>query len=151
MTKTVSKKEVTCGVIIIRDIDSVRSLFMAHSTGNKFWDIPKGVGEVSESAIQTAIRELDEETGFKVTKCELTDLGIFSYNSKKDMHLFWYRGDQVFEANQAFCTSFFKCPFSGKERPEADDFAYVPFDGVRDRCAKSFIKVFTRLERELAR
>ena len=138
-------KEITCAVLITQSINNEKHLFMAHSTGNNFWDVPKGVGEVGEAAVDTAIRELREETGFIVTADELVDMGICAYNGKKDMHVFVYNGNTVFESKEGVCTSFFMCPYTQKEKVEVDDFKYVPFSDVRSHCTKSFIKVFDKV------
>lgn len=142
-------KEITCAVLIPEVINGENNLLMAHSTGNTFWDVPKGCGEIGESAIETAIRELFEETGFVVSANELKDMGVFSYNSKKDMHVFVYIGSNKFKAEDGVCTSFFLCPYTHKEKMEVDDFKYVPFTEVRAHCTKSFIKVFDKVEKDL--
>lgn len=39
-------KELTYAVFIVKEINGVKYLFMAHSTGNNFWDVPKVVQKV---------------------------------------------------------------------------------------------------------
>jgi putative (di)nucleoside polyphosphate hydrolase len=136
------QKEITYGVLFIKKLNQEKYLFMGHSTGNKFWDIPKGGSELNETPVESAIREVKEETGFDVIASELLDLGIFQYNRQKDMHLFLHIGHKTFEPEDAYCESTFTCPHTGKERPELDDFKYVIFSEVIQHAAKSFKNVF---------
>ena len=136
------QKELTHGVLFIEKINQENHLFMGHSTGNKFWDIPKGGAEGDETALEAAIREVKEETGFDVEPSELLDLGIFQYNRQKNMYLFLYIGKNKLNPEKAYCESTFTCPHTGKERPELDDFKYIPFSEVIDLSAKSFKNVF---------
>ena len=69
---------------VIRDEDG-RVLLVRHSYGERNWQIPGGVGEPGESAAQTAVREVREETGLKVTVERLT--GIY-WERPADMHHF---------------------------------------------------------------
>lgn len=60
-------------------------LLVKHSYGKNNWDLPGGRSEENESAQETAIREVLEETGLKVKIGPLT--GVY-YASKYDMHHF---------------------------------------------------------------
>lgn len=57
--------EKSCGVILFyaADSNSVEILLLHYPEGH--WDFPKGHVEEGESEIQTALRELEEETGIK--------------------------------------------------------------------------------------
>ena len=50
----------SCGVIVFREQPTLSFLLMKHSDR---WDLPKGHVDPGESEIQTALRELIEETG----------------------------------------------------------------------------------------
>ena len=54
--------EKSCGVILFNE---TKVLLLQHPDGIKagHWDFPKGHVEIGESEIQTAVRELGEETG----------------------------------------------------------------------------------------
>jgi len=135
-------KELTFAVFIVKRIGDLDHLFMAHSTGNKFWDVPKGGAEDDEKAIESALRELVEETGIVFQASDLLDMGIFQYNRRKHMHVFLYTGDNYPRPDECLCTSTFTCNYTQRERPEVDDFKYVPFSEVTAHCAKSFNNVF---------
>lgn len=135
-------KELTFAIFIVKVINDMPHLFMIHSTGNNFWDVPKGGAEANETAIQAALRELLEEAGIVFVSSDLKDLGVFEYNARKDMHVFKYMGDQYPDPKKCVCTSTFTCPYTNREKPEADGFKYIPFNQVSSHCAKSFKKVF---------
>lgn len=51
----------SCGIVLARDSDhGVRTLMLR---AYNYWDFPKGVSEPGEEPLQTALRELREETG----------------------------------------------------------------------------------------
>jgi len=56
------KKEKSCGCIVINDKNEV--LLIHHNAGH--WDFPKGHVEEKKTEIQTAIREVKEETNIDV-------------------------------------------------------------------------------------
>ena len=56
------KKEKSCGCIVINDKNEV--LLIHHNAGH--WDFPKGHVEEGETEVQTAIREVKEETNIDV-------------------------------------------------------------------------------------
>lgn len=56
------KKEKSCGCIVINDRNEI--LLILHNAGH--WDFPKGHVEDGETEIQTAIREVKEETNIDV-------------------------------------------------------------------------------------
>ena len=56
------KKEKSCGCIVINNKNEV--LLIHHNAGH--WDFPKGHMEEGETEVQTAIREVKEETNIDV-------------------------------------------------------------------------------------
>ncbi len=50
-------------------------LLLAHATGQKHWDIPKGGAEAGESAREAAIREVREETGIELAADSMEEIG----------------------------------------------------------------------------
>ena len=56
------KQEKSCGCIVINEKNEV--LLIHHNSGH--WDFPKGHVEDGETEVETAIREVKEETGIDV-------------------------------------------------------------------------------------
>lgn len=69
-------------------------ILACHATGrpweNGNYDIPKGLVEEGEEPLETAIRELREETGIILSdyKYNITDLGEYPYLKDKAIHIF---------------------------------------------------------------
>ena len=74
------KQEKSCGCIVINDRKQV--LLVHHNAGH--WDFPKGHIEEGETEIQTAIREVKEETGIEV-QIDGDYRYVTSYSPKKDV------------------------------------------------------------------
>lgn len=141
-------KKLSCGTLIVRNNNGSKELFMAHVTNKPFWDIPKGGKTENESYIDGAIRELLEEAGFKCSKEELLDLGLFDYTERKDLYLFKYIGNKEFKIEEAHCTSTFFSQIYQTRLPEVDAFKYIPFEEVLSYCSEGFKNVFPRLIKE---
>jgi len=62
-----------------------RMLLVRHSYGPLNWELPGGAAEEGESATETAIREVREETGLNVVPERLS--GVY-YEPANDMHHF---------------------------------------------------------------
>lgn len=56
--------EISAGIIIHRETGRGR-LFLVLYHGGSYWNFPKGKLEKKETALQAAIREVEEETGIK--------------------------------------------------------------------------------------
>ena len=57
-------QEHSCGFVLFRQVDeNIYYLLMHYKAGH--WDFPKGHVEEGESEVQTALRELAEETGIR--------------------------------------------------------------------------------------
>lgn len=124
-----AKKKITSGVIVTDGY----SIVMGHSTGNKHWDIPKGVVNPGESYIDAAIRELNEETGINVSHDKLIFLGVAPYNKEKDLSLFLYYMNPLPDIGTLVCSSFVnKKDSNGNERsfPEFDLFKIVSWEKI---------------------
>jgi 8-oxo-dGTP pyrophosphatase MutT (NUDIX family) len=141
-------KKISCGVLIVKNENGNKSLFMAHVTNKIFWDIPKGGISLNESFIETAIREMIEEVGFKCSKEDLLDLGFFKYTERKDLYLFKYIGNKEFKVENAVCTSNFFSKLYQMHLPEVDDFKYVPFNEIINYCSEGFKNVLPILLRD---
>ena len=136
-------KAISHGVLILNEQGQ---LLMAHATGQKHWDIPKGGAEEGESAREAAIREVREETGIELTADSMEDLGRMAYTSRKDLHLFrvvLHTRDCDIAACK--CTSFFPHHASGVMTPEVDQFKWVDIADVPALAAKSMTALLRTL------
>lgn len=98
---------------------------LGHATGQKHSDIFKGMPEPNESPTETALRELQEETGIIIAPGALEDTGLHSYRSDKKLHIF--KTFLEVDPDQLKCTSFFEHPVSQEKIAEMDAFAwYTP-------------------------
>lgn len=135
----------SCGIIIVNEYEQI---FMGHSTGNKFYDIPKGGMEEGEEPIDAAIRECIEETSLVFKGENLIDLGEFSYNKEKRIHLFLTsvkKADIKFE--ELKCESYFEHFMTKKSVPEVDGFIWMDISPIEfdNKCAKSMARVLKNL------
>jgi 8-oxo-dGTP diphosphatase len=63
-------------------------LLVRHTYGKLNWELPGGASEPGESIIETALRELREETGLEAVAERLT--GVY-YDTETDAHHFVFR------------------------------------------------------------
>jgi 8-oxo-dGTP pyrophosphatase MutT (NUDIX family) len=131
-------KATTHGVLILA---SSSELLLCHSTGNRHWDIPKGIAEPGESSVDAVVREAREECGIALEPRALRSVGHFAYRPEKDLELYAVVIDRIDTAH-CTCTSVFVDRF-GRVRPEMDDFRWTPFAEIGERCAKSMAQVLT--------
>ena len=125
----------SCGVLLFNEHDE---LFLAHATGNRHWDVPKGLAEPGETPLAAALRETWEETGIRLGDSGWLDLGRHTYRPGKDLHLFARRVSTAqIPLADCVCTSMFLHPRSGKSLPEADSFGWFGLDRLQERCARS--------------
>jgi putative (di)nucleoside polyphosphate hydrolase len=133
---------VSFGVLLLNERNEI---LLCHSTGNAWWDIPKGGADPGESPRESAVRETFEECGVQLDPAELVELGLMRYYAGKDLHLFVaHRTSEQLDPANCRCTSFFENPRRGGRRtPEVDDFRWVPFSGIQAHCTKNMAKVLT--------
>lgn len=136
-------KTISYGVLILNEQGQ---LLLAHATGQKHWDIPKGGAEEGESAREAAIREVREETGIDLAVSSMEELGRMPYLPRKDLHLFravLHTRDCDIAACK--CTSFFPHRASGVMTPEVDRFKWVDVAEVPALAAKSMTALLRTL------
>lgn len=129
--------KVSAGVIFYTKDNKV---LLAHATGQKHWDIPKGQPEEGEDFIDTAIRECKEEIGFSIEdKDYLEALGIMDYNSQKKLALFLYMGPTFPNVENCICSSFFTDRWNN-EVLEVDAFQYIHLEKIEEYATKNLSK-----------
>lgn len=138
------KKRVSCGVLVFNER---RELFVAHVTGQDWWDIPKGLLDAGEEPLCAAIREAREEAGLELQAAALKDLGRLPYLPQKDLHLFVTTWPYpTLDLAFCHCSSFFECKKTGQDRPEVDAYKWIAIDAIPDHCGKYLTKLlFERL------
>ena len=125
----------SCGVLLFNEHDE---LLLAHATGNRHWDVPKGLAEPGESPLAAALRETREETGIDLDASGWADLGRHAYRPAKDLHLFARRVSTTQVCvSECICTSMFVHARSGKSLPEADAFGWFAIARLPEHCARS--------------
>jgi len=134
------KKSTSCGVIITDG----KVILLGHSTGNKHWDIPKGGMDKGETVIETALRELEEETSIVLTENDVVDLGHQEYTPRKDLHLFLYRTDDLPPLNKIVCTSL--CQRGENMVPELDFFEYVLLEKIQGYTTVNMNRTLERIK-----
>lgn len=113
-------KVISCGVIVT----DTRFILGCLPTNHNLYDIPKGHNEEGESFFDTALRELQEETGIDAKGQVMIDLGIFSYNSHKNLYLYLYKMDRLPPVNTLKCSSYFRQ--NGRNIPEMNGYKHIP-------------------------
>ncbi|MGV7207072.1 NUDIX hydrolase [Oxalobacteraceae bacterium A2-2] len=122
----------SCGTLIV---NSAGQLLLCHVTGTAKWDIPKGMRDPGETALQAACRELREETGLIFDPARFEDLGEFSYRPDKHLHLFRLRvGDSLPSLEHLVCTSMFEHEVTGQPTPECDGFRWAERGEIAALC-----------------
>lgn len=100
--------------------DDAGRVLVIHRTDNGNWALPGGALDLGESLVQTAVREVKEETGID---CEVTGLvGIYT----DPRHVIFYTSDG--EARQEFSVLYTARATGGEPTPsdESRDVVWVP-------------------------
>ncbi|HEY1607789.1 MAG TPA: NUDIX domain-containing protein [Paraburkholderia sp.] len=136
----VKDKIVSCGIVLL---DPDGRVLLAHATGTNHWDIPKGQGEIGETCVQAALRELVEETGLSLEASRLVDLGQFAYRRDKDLYLFVARAaDDERDLSRCTCTSLFPRHGDGLMIPEMDAWRWTDPTEVDQYASRSLARLF---------
>ena len=116
--------QLTCGIYLIYE----DNMLICHPTNFPWdkWGIPKGQPDPYETPIETAYRELYEETNILLAEYrhEIYDIGIEPYKHKrKALHGFIVLL-QEWDYINIFCDSMFDN--KGVMQPEVDAFSWLP-------------------------
>ena len=86
-TRIISCFEKSCGVLPYRMVNGQQEFLLVFETYSKCWSLPKGHIEAGETDVQTALRELYEETGLTATldtsRCASIEYPISSFARKQ--------------------------------------------------------------------
>lgn len=122
-------------------------LLLCHVTGTKYWDLPKGMQEPDESPLQTAQRELREETGLIFDEAKFEEIGDFDFRPDKRLHLFkLYVTDNMDSLGHLICTSHFMHRVTGAETPEVDAFCWAGKNDIPKLCGPRMSQRLLALE-----
>ena len=136
-------KTTSFGVLIFNE---KAQLLLAHATGQKHWDIPKGGAEEGESPRDAALREAREETGIELAPEALDEIGCMPYMRRKNLHLFKTQLDtRRFNIAQCRCESFFPHYATGVMTPEVDAWKWVDIQDIPAFAAKSMTALLRAL------
>lgn len=118
-------KAISCGVIIIDS--NTNKLLACHPSGHLYtdgnWDIPKGHVEKYEQHYETALRELQEESGIILKKEDLFDCGMFEYTKYKDLHI--YVAKTPVDMTKLSCSTYFRN--DGIDVIEVDNYKLISY------------------------
>lgn len=134
MTLTATELDLatSCGTVIVNGDGKI---LLAHVTGTRYWDIPKGVQECDESPFETAKRELYEETGLEFDDELFQEIGDFDYLTDKRLHLFLVKApEHLHSLTHLTCTSYFLHRITGLPTVEMDDFRWASRSDVVRLC-----------------
>jgi len=129
-------RKLSAGIIITDG----KQILLGHSTGNNFWDIPKGLVEDGENPYDTAIRETIEEFGLDFSDHTLVNLNEFKYSKSKNLHLFLATVELMPEPNECKCDSYFDIGHGKK--PEIDNFKLFDLNSCSLVFCKSMKECF---------
>ena len=117
----------TCGIAIVNR-DRILLCHLTGVRGNGAWNVPKGLNEEYEDYLDTAIREVREETNLdlKGVRDQIGYVGSFNYrNTQKRLKLFLYESLENIDMGSLKCESYTSGGF-----PEVDQYEMVPLDYV---------------------
>ncbi len=77
------EQEKSCGAVIFRKHHGNTELLLIKHTNGGHWSFPKGHVEPGETEVQTALREIREETGLEV-QIDTSFREVVSYSPRKD-------------------------------------------------------------------
>lgn len=135
-------KTMSCGIILTDG----QKLLLCHVPNTDRWDLPKGTHEQGEFYTQTALRELQEETGVRLDYPKnLIPLPKIPYMKTKNLRLFLYLTKKLPKIEQMQCSSMVTLP-DRPPFPEADAWQYVAFENLDRYVFPNMLRVLQELE-----
>ncbi len=134
------RKANSFGVIpVCKDANVYKILIVKNSKGCH-WGLPKGTPEGNEIPLETAERELREETGIGSSGIRIQESPVFleSYSFKQ--------GDLVYDKTNTYYLGFVSEMSIGKNLDEIDEVRWIPIDeAVNILSHQSVIDVISKL------
>ena len=78
------KREKSCGAIVFYLKENKEQVLLIKHSNSGHWSFPKGHVETGETEVETAVREIFEETGVKA-KLDTRFREVVTYSPKKDV------------------------------------------------------------------
>lgn len=150
-------KKVSAGLLMYRKKEGQVQVFLVHPGGpfyknkdNGSWSIPKGLVEEGEDLFETAKREFEEETGFKVIADKFIELKP-AVRPDKIVHVWAFEGDcdpVQLKSNTCFVEW---PPRSGKqmEIPEVDRGGFFTIEEARVKVYGYLVSLIDDLKEKI--
>ena len=139
-------KQASCGVIVTNGY----FVLICHPTNASWqdeWNLPKGLQDPGETVEDTAVRELEEETGIVADELgTLKYIGRFEYKPEKDLELFALQTDRLPRSKDLVCTSTFQR--GGKDSPEMDGFSFVTWDEAGTKVSPALRRIWSKIRQK---
>lgn len=147
----------SAGILIYRKNKEKIEVLLCHMGGPYWkdveeggWSLPKGEMRC-EKAVDTALREFNEETSFEIEKEKLSFLGSKRQPSRKFVIMFMAEGN--YDSTKAYSNTFKKewPKGSGKieEFPEMDRAEWIEIEKAKNMILKGQVYFLTKLEQKL--
>ena len=133
----------SCGVIVT---DGKR-LLLGRTTGTDRWDIPKGGTEEGERPLDTALRELREETGLVAPRGALRDMGMHAYLKDKRLGLFVWRPRPMPDPSKLSCGQPDTVRSGGGTEPEFDAYGLFTWAEARKKMGRGLARMVPEMAR----
>ncbi len=127
-----------CGASVII-FDSEKRVLMLHRTDNDCWCFPGGSMELGEKIEETAVREVQEETGLIVK-----DLELFSIFSGEDLYYKYPNGDEVYNVDIVFMTTSYSGEANTNE--ESKGFRFFSIDQLPENISPPVLPIVMKLK-----
>ncbi len=115
------KKIISCGFIVFRKNQNLEFL-VVHSKNYNFWGFPRGMNEKGERIIDTALRELKEETGLSEEDIEIIEDFLGSEEYK-----YYWDGEEIYKTVYLFLAKLRNNRKIIVDNEEQDDYRWVNY------------------------
>ena len=148
----------SAGILLFRYLNKKVQVLLVHPGGPFWskkdagsWSVPKGELNENENILDAAIREMQEETGFKADGPFIA-LNPVKQKSGKVIYAFATQSDFDPENLLSNTCHIEWPPHSGKELeiPEVDRSEWFYFEEAKDKIVKGQLPILTELEQKLA-